>query len=88
MEYIIKILLLALAVAFLYCFFDKVGVIPWVQRRGNQFFSKMANCLFCSCFWIGFVVSVAAFAFIRDWQLLLLPVFSTVLSIRLITYRI
>lgn len=84
MDFVIKIILVALLAAFVFCFIYKMKFIEWVQVHGNDFFVEMFNCQFCLSFWISTVIAIVAGLIMWDWTLLLVSPFATPIVRKLI----
>lgn len=85
MEFVIKIILVALLAAFVFCLMSKTKVIERVQVRGNDLFAEMFNCQFCLSFWISTVIAIVAGLITWDWTLLLVSPFATPIVRKLIS---
>jgi len=45
----------------------KYRVIQYIQANGRFGLNKIAECMFCSCFWICFMISVIGVIFGEGW---------------------
>jgi len=57
-SFLIVVVLVALAAAFLLLLATKVGIIEWMQTHGDKYISKMADCYFCLSFWTGTLIFI------------------------------
>lgn len=73
-------LLVAFAAAFVLLLLQKWGVIEYVQVHGNDSFSEMFRCNFCLSWWTGCFFAVLFAIMLGDGYFLLIPVFSTALT--------
>lgn len=80
MYFILLIVLSALLSSFLLLLAAKWGIIEWMQTHGTRLVSLLAHCAFCLSFWANVVCSVLAAIFIGNALLLVLPLFSTPLT--------
>lgn len=74
------IIVVALFSAFSVILLNKFGITEWVQVNGNNFFSKMFNCSFCLCFWLGLICSIVLAVATGESICLLVPMLSTPLA--------
>lgn len=77
LEILIYTVLVALASAFSIQLLKKWKVIEWLQVHGNDLISKMASCSFCLSFWTSLIISSALAYYTCDYELMIVPVFST-----------
>lgn len=83
-SFMIAVILTACLTAFVIRFLTKTGLREKVQVFGNGFFSEMFRCDFCMSFWSGVIVSVITAISFCNISLLLVPVFSTPISCKLL----
>lgn len=57
---------------FLYMFLYKVGFIDYVKIKGLKVFSKLADCLFCTCFWLTVIVHMYYFKFYDHFEIMIM----------------
>jgi len=75
-EFVIYIILVALAVIFLRTLAMKWGILEYLQVNApNEFFHKLFTCDFCQSFWLGMVICVFLAIFVH-WYLIFIPIFS------------
>lgn len=75
-EFVIYIILVALAVNFLRTLAMKWGILEYLQVNApNEFFHKLFTCDFCQSFWLGMVICVFLAIFVH-WYLIFIPIFS------------
>lgn len=79
-EYVVFIVLIALAASFIVMLLAKWGAVEWMQVHGDNFISKMANCDFCLSFWVNVIIAILVMAFTEDRMLLFVPLFSTMIT--------
>lgn len=78
-EFVIYIILVALAVLFLRTLAMKWGILEYLQVNApNEFFHKLFTCDFCQSFWLGMVICVFLAIFVH-WYLIFIPIFSSVI---------
>lgn len=82
--FLISILLIALASAFVLTLAYKWGVIEWMQVHGDKIISQMANCDFCLSFWSNVIVCMVVMLVVDDVTIGLAPVFSTMITRKLL----
>lgn len=82
--FLISIILIALASAFVLTLAYKWGVIEWMQVHGDKIISQMANCDFCLSFWSNVIVCMVVMFFVDDVTVGLAPVFSTMITRKLL----
>jgi len=83
-QFLTTIVLVALLAAFAISVLYKIGVIEFMQINGNEFFSKLFNCQFCLCFWVNMILSIVYAIGLKEYTFLFIPVFSTVITRKLI----
>lgn len=83
-SFLLTVVLTACFTAFTIRFLTKTGIREKVQVYGNKFFSEMFRCDFCMSFWSGVIVSVITAICFCNISLLLVPVFSTPISCKLL----
>lgn len=78
-EFVIYIILVALAVNFLRTLAMKWGILEYLQVNApNEFFHKLFTCDFCQSFWLGMAICVLL-AISVHWYLIFVPIFSSVI---------
>jgi hypothetical protein len=82
--FLISIILIALASAFVLTLAYKLGVIEWMQVHGDKIISQMANCDFCLSFWSNVIVCMVVMLVVDDVTIGLAPVFSTMITRKLL----
>lgn len=82
--FLISIILIALASAFVLTLAYKWGVIEWMQVHGDKIISQMANCDFCLSFWSNVIVCMVVMFFVDDVTIGLAPLFSTMITRKLL----
>ena len=82
--FLISIILIALASAFLLTLAYKWGVIEWMQVHGDKIISQMANCDFCLSFWSNVIVCMVVMLVVDDVTVGLAPLFSTMITRKLL----
>lgn len=82
--FLISIILIALASAFVLTLAYKWGVIEWMQVHGYKIISQMANCDFCLSFWSNVIVCMVVMLVVDDVTIGLAPVFSTMITRKLL----
>lgn len=82
--FLISIILIALASAFVLTLAYKWGVIEWMQVHGDKIISQMANCDFCLSFWSNVIVCMVVMFFVDDVTVGLAPLFSTMITRKLL----
>lgn len=82
--FLISIILIALASAFVLTLAYKWGVIEWMQVHGDKIISQMANCDFCLSFWSNVIVCMVVMLVVDDVTIGLAPVFSTMITRKLL----
>lgn len=84
LSYLIFVLLVASATAFILLFLQKTGIIEQVQIHASKLISKLFSCHFCLSFWTALVLALFLAMYFRDYTLLLIPVFSAPITRRLL----
>lgn len=82
--FLISIILIALASAFVLTLAYKWGVIEWMQVHGDKIISQMANCDFCLSFWSNVIVCMVVMLVVDDVTIRLAPLFSTMITRKLL----
>lgn len=82
--FLISIILIALASAFVLTLAYKWGVIEWMQVHGDKIISQMANCDFCLSFWSNIIVCMVVMLVVDDVTVGLAPLFSTMITRKLL----
>lgn len=82
--FLIYVILIALASAFVLTLAYKWGVIEWMQVHGDKIISQMANCDFCLSFWSNVIVCMVVMLVVDDVTIGLAPVFSTMITRKLL----
>ena len=82
--FLISIILIALASAFVLTLAYKWGVIEWMQVHGDKIISQMANCDFCLSFWSNVIVCMVVMLVVDDVMIGLAPLFSTMITRKLL----
>lgn len=82
--FLISIILIALASAFVLTLAYKWGVIEWMQVHGDKIISQMANCDFCLSFWSNVIVCMVVMLVVDDVIIGLAPLFSTMITRKLL----
>lgn len=82
--FLISIILIALASAFVLTLAYKWGVIEWMQVHGDKIISQMANCDFCLSFWSNVIVCMMVMLVVDDVTIGLAPLFSTMITRKLL----
>ncbi len=82
--FLISVILIALASAFVLTLAYKWGVIEWMQVHGDKIISQMANCDFCLSFWSNVIVCMVVMLVVDDVTIGLAPVFSTMITRKLL----
>lgn len=82
--FLISIILIALASAFVLTLAYKWGVIEWMQVYGDKIISQMANCDFCLSFWSNVIVCMVVMLVVDDVTVGLAPLFSTMITRKLL----
>lgn len=82
--FLISIILIALASAFVLTLAYKWGVIEWMQVHGDKIISQMANCDFCLSFWSNVIVCMVVILVVDDVTIGLAPLFSTMITRKLL----
>lgn len=82
--FLISIILIALASAFVLTLAYKWGVIEWMQVHGDKIISQMANCDFCLSFWSNVIVCMVVMLVVDDVTVGLAPLFSTMITRKLL----
>lgn len=82
--FLISIILIALASAFVLTLAYKWGVIEWMQVHGDKIISQMANCDFCLSFWSNVIVYMVVMLVVDDVTIGLAPLFSTMITRKLL----
>lgn len=57
-SFLMSVVVVALAAAFVILLAMKVGIIEWMQARGDKLVSDLASCHFCMSFWTGTILFV------------------------------
>lgn len=83
-EYLALILLISFAAAFIILFCMKMGYIEELQTKGSKLISEWASCSFCQCFWASMFICIIAFFVSFDFEILIIPIFSTPIARHLI----
>ncbi len=79
-----KVILIALLTAFVLALMKKWNVIEWLQVHApSETLYKLFSCPFCLSWWTGLVISAVAAFVTRDSVLVFVPLFSTVIAVRL-----
>lgn len=84
LSYLIFVLLVTSATAFILLFLQKTGIIEHVQIHASKLISKLFSCHFCLSFWTAFVLALFLAMYFRDCTLLFIPVFSAPITRRLL----
>ena len=82
--FLISVILIALASAFVLTLAYKWGVIEWMQVHGDKIISQMANCDFCLSFWSNVIVCMVVMLVVDDVTVGLAPLFSTMITRKLL----
>lgn len=82
--FLISIILIALASAFVLTLAYKWGVIECMQVHGDKIISQMANCDFCLSFWSNVIVCMVVMLVVDDVTIGLAPLFSTMITRKLL----
>ena len=82
--FLISIILIALASAFVLTLAYKWGIIEWMQVHGDKIISQMANCDFCLSFWSNVIVCMVVMLVVDDMTVGLAPLFSTMITRKLL----
>ena len=82
--FLISIILIALASAFVLTLAYKWGVIEWMQVHGDKIISQMANCDLCLSFWSNVIVCMVVMLVVDDVTIGLAPLFSTMITRKLL----
>ena len=77
LNFILFTIIVALIASFIVLLLNKVGVLEWMQIKGNEFISKMANCHFCLSFWVALIISIFIAFYFQNPILILVPICST-----------
>jgi len=79
-EFISWVAVVILAAAFLLSLARKWGIIEWLQVHApTDFLYKLFSCKFCTSFWTGVAISLTLWMVTGAWQMLLIPICSTVI---------
>lgn len=74
----------ALSAAFLLALLNKWNVLEWMQVHApSDTLYKLLTCHFCLSFWMGVILSAVLAVSAGDVSPLFIPVFSTVITVRL-----
>ena len=80
-EFACWVAVVSLAAAFLLNLAVKWGILEWLQVHApNDFFGKLFNCKFCCSFHTAMIISLFLCLGNGQWILLLVPLFSTVIT--------
>ena len=83
-DYLIIISLNSSLAAFLLTLLRKWGFVERLQVHGNDLISEMAHCDFCLSWWTNVAVSIIAAIVMKDWTILFAPIFSTMITRKLL----
>lgn len=62
---------------------DKWGIREWLQVHApNDFLYRLFSCNFCCAWWIGVVISLTLSATNGRWEMLFVPLISTMITRR------
>lgn len=75
-----KILVISFLAAFIVLLSGKLGVLDWLQIRGNEFINKLANCTFCLSWWSCVIASITFALITGDIEYLLAAPLATPLT--------
>lgn len=79
--FVAYIIAVALAAAFVLSLLAKWKIIEWMQIHApNDFIHKLLMCKFCCSWWISVLISVPLAMATGEYELLSLPVFTTVIT--------
>lgn len=71
----------ALFAAFLLTLAEKWGIREWLQVHApNDFFYALFTCNFCQSWWLSVVICITLFVVICHWQILAIPLISTLIA--------
>lgn len=84
LNFLITVLLIGFGSAFVHLVFGRLNWFAWLQLHGNKFVSEAAKCRLCSVFWINLAISIVFVLVFWNPVLLLVPIFSTILSLILL----
>lgn len=80
LDFCLFVVLVALGVKWILTLLDKWRIREWLQLHAPcDFLYKLFSCDFCMSWWIGVVISVILALLCREWVLLFVPIFSSVL---------
>lgn len=83
-DFVIMVFLVACLAAFILTILKKWDVIEWLQVHGNEFIHKLAKCDFCLSFWISGILTFILVVVTREQTFVLVPLFSTIISNKLL----
>lgn len=79
-SFVIFSVVIACVATFLVILLDKFGVTEYMQVHGNDFFSQLARCSFCLCWWVSVVITVVVIIATGDASIALSPFVSTIIA--------
>jgi len=80
MDYLVKIISVALLASFIILLIGNIGWREKVQIWGPKLVSKAFQCDFCLSFWICALISLIFYIFVRDENILILPFLASPLT--------
>ena len=70
--------------AFIVLFLNKIGFVNTMQVHAPKLISELFSCQFCLSFWVAVLISITVSIVLTNPIFLLIPVFSTVITRRLL----
>lgn len=60
---------------------DGMSIRGWLQVHApNDFFNQLFSCNFCCCWWLSVVICITLLVVIGHWQILAVPLISTLIA--------
>lgn len=84
LEFFFLCMLVALAASWVYMVMGRTGAFDWLQVNGGKLVSEAARCRFCAVWWISVFVALVLAVVFWDFEVLITPVFSTIITLNLI----
>lgn len=91
LKFLETVLIVALAVSFIWTVLYKWGVWEYLQvhadawfedftQTESDLFNRMFSCTFCTCWWLSVLICIPSAVIAGDWHILLVPFCSVPLS--------
>lgn len=85
LDFVLASLIIASIVIFVITLLDKFNLIEyWQSKTTSKLLYNLLDCLFCTCFWMSFILSIFFAVWNSNGHLIFASVMSTVIVVRFV----